>query len=193
MQETRDFLMDAVELDGVLMHHGIKGQKWGVRRFQNSNGSLTPAGVIRYLGTRRKEKTTAKLKKLGVENPKSSDLTNAYKYGTRAAAKIAKAKTAKEKKRIENRALLSQYAAGMAIGTLMALPYTNPELYRDASRAAHAAAKSTVRTANLAKDQATMWGQAFVDKMFSKMGAKVGDVIYTQATEAATYLPAIRR
>ena len=33
-----------------LCHHGILGQKWGVRRFQNSDGSLTPAGKIRYSG-----------------------------------------------------------------------------------------------------------------------------------------------
>lgn len=33
---------------GYLMHHGIKGQKWGVRRYQNSDGSLTPAGKQRY-------------------------------------------------------------------------------------------------------------------------------------------------
>ena len=32
----------------ALYHHGIKGQKWGVRRFQNKNGSLTPAGRKRY-------------------------------------------------------------------------------------------------------------------------------------------------
>ena len=33
---------------GELYHHGIKGQKWGVRRFQNKDGSLTPAGRKRY-------------------------------------------------------------------------------------------------------------------------------------------------
>lgn len=31
-----------------LYHHGIKGQKWGIRRFQNSDGSLTSAGKKRY-------------------------------------------------------------------------------------------------------------------------------------------------
>ena len=31
----------------VLVHHGIKGQKWGVRRFQNEDGTLTSAGKAR--------------------------------------------------------------------------------------------------------------------------------------------------
>lgn len=35
-------------MDTNLQHHGIKGQKWGVRRYQNKDGSLTPAGKRRY-------------------------------------------------------------------------------------------------------------------------------------------------
>jgi hypothetical protein len=31
-----------------LTHWGVKGQKWGVRRYQNKDGSLTPAGKKRY-------------------------------------------------------------------------------------------------------------------------------------------------
>ena len=30
--------------DNSLQHHGIRGQKWGVRRFQNADGSYTAAG-----------------------------------------------------------------------------------------------------------------------------------------------------
>ena len=36
------------DVTSFLEHHGIKGQKWGVRRFQNKDGTLTPAGKIRY-------------------------------------------------------------------------------------------------------------------------------------------------
>ena len=37
-----------ITYDGELYHWGIKGMKWGVRRYQNADGSLTAAGRKRY-------------------------------------------------------------------------------------------------------------------------------------------------
>lgn len=31
-----------------IWHWGVKGMKWGVRRYQNTDGSLTDAGKKRY-------------------------------------------------------------------------------------------------------------------------------------------------
>lgn len=54
--------------DDELYHHGIKGQKWGVRRFQNVDGSLTLKGAKRYAVTSegevyKKSRSTRKLEK----------------------------------------------------------------------------------------------------------------------------------
>ena len=35
-------------MDEYFAHHGIKGQKWGVRRYTYADGTLTPAGRKRY-------------------------------------------------------------------------------------------------------------------------------------------------
>ena len=46
--------MDYIIKDGELQHHGIPGQKWGVRRFQNRDGSLTTAGKKRVSRKQKK-------------------------------------------------------------------------------------------------------------------------------------------
>ena len=56
------------EYKQYLAHHGIKGQKWGVRRYQNEDGTLTAEGKKRY----RKE-VCQKLKKLSKMSSKQKD------------------------------------------------------------------------------------------------------------------------
>ena len=42
------YYVGGIPFSSELYHHGIKGQKWGVRRFVNPDGTLTPEGERRY-------------------------------------------------------------------------------------------------------------------------------------------------
>lgn len=76
--------------DGELYHYGVKGQKWGVRRYQNKDGSLTPAGKKRAKQEYKSDNKTA------FELGKNATITG------RAAANSIN-RTARLKNRLEKR------------------------------------------------------------------------------------------
>lgn len=76
-----------------LYHHGIKGMKWGVRRFQTKSGSLTPAGKKRYSSDNVKSMSTDELrKKVNRMNQEQRyiELTKKSSFASKAADGIDK-------------------------------------------------------------------------------------------------------
>jgi hypothetical protein len=55
--------------NGELRHWGIKGMKWGVRRYQNADGTLTPAGQKRYDRDIRENNAKKKDNRMTIEGP----------------------------------------------------------------------------------------------------------------------------
>lgn len=52
-----------------LRHHGVKGMKWGVRRYRNKDGSLTPAGKKRYDRDVRENNAKKKDNRIVIDGP----------------------------------------------------------------------------------------------------------------------------
>ena len=57
-----------------LTHAGVKGMRWGVRRYQNKDGSLTPAGKQRYNSMSEDAKAAFSLKNKRVASMSNAEL-----------------------------------------------------------------------------------------------------------------------
>ena len=51
------------------MHYGVKGQKWGIRRYQNEDGTLTKEGKERYDRDVRENKAKKKENRIDTSEP----------------------------------------------------------------------------------------------------------------------------
>lgn len=109
-------------MENELTHWGIKGMRWGVRRYQTKDGSLTPAGKKRYAKEMAKLKaeekiaknrlrTQAKLNKLE-EKRREIDAMNSgkpiSKTSKRTSSRSVKDMSDEELRTTVNRMLLEQ-------------------------------------------------------------------------------------
>lgn len=80
-----------------LYHHGIKGQKWGVRRFQNRDGSLTTLGAKRYRVDENGKVTQIKFK--GDLKKQNKNFTKGFESGVKSTLYRIDAESGKFNKR----------------------------------------------------------------------------------------------
>lgn len=91
-----------------LSHHGIIGQQWGIRRFQNKDGSLTPEGKERYRNGNKSDGPTGAIDPVTAYYVAEFSATALFCLGSYVYAKIKKNKNHKDWK-AQNDALSEDY------------------------------------------------------------------------------------
>lgn len=81
-----------------LMHHGVRGMKWGIRRYQNRDGTLTAAGKKRYTKELEKLREEAKVVKNREETKAKIDKLDAKRAALEERKRALDGKQAKTEK-----------------------------------------------------------------------------------------------
>lgn len=174
--------------DSFLYHHGIKGQKWGVRRFQNLDRSLTPAGKERYgRGTSEGDGREKKGLNINSDTAKKVAKTALAVAGTAAVAyggyKLANSAAAKEfATSMKMRASLAKNATFLSLRTM-----DEPELDKQIARLAKEAdlRKKTYEALTSSADPKT--------QMAINTGRKVTEAALTGIVSYAGYAALSKR
>ena len=103
-------------LNDYLQHHGIKRQRWGVRRFQNYDGSLTDAGRERA--------------KMHTKNASSAKRFDSGRYSNESGSPTY---LGRQKFDIDERKRKRHRAAKLRADTVMIFPISNRAVSRGMS------------------------------------------------------------
>lgn len=121
-----------------LQHWGIKGQRWGHRRFQNKDGSLTPAGRKRYDDddgdAPYKKQYEAARKEIAAERAAQRNAKAVGKYEAKTAKleyKQAKQEAKAQEKAEKRKEIAKKVAIGAGIAAAAGLTYYGLKKYRD--------------------------------------------------------------
>lgn len=175
-----------------LTHWGVKGQRWGIRRYQNKDGTLTPAGKRRY------DKELAKAKE-GIRIQKNKARTQEKLDKLAELQKQAKGKTddVKPEKEIKGKSKIDTTPKKKSISDM-----TDAELNAAISRARMEDTYRSLRPDDISKGQAftnTMSAfltdavaPALIDAGKKALSAKMDDILKKQYPEKKSQIDKLK-
>ena len=155
-----------------LYHYGIKGMKWGVRRYQNKDGSLTNAGGKRYNGSDYKPRKSI-VQKIG-------DYRTASKH-KKTLEKARAAKAEKQKAEAEAKAKAEQRKKDVESGKVSARNMTSEELNDRINKLNLEKRYKELMQQTAPEAKAASVGKKFIEKMWN-------DAVQPAAAEAGKQL-----
>lgn len=159
--------------DDYLSHHGILGMKWGIRRYQNKDGSLTSAGKARYDSDILSKAKTLRtgpsraIKSLNEKRKFNSRLKKENKQRAEFAEKVAKRN--KQSKNFAARMALRSASAVAKLGLTVGAGVAAAKLSASSGAAALAG--------GLALGAATSFLKASLTKTVSKTSTELANKI----------------
>lgn len=185
-----------------LYHYGILGMKWGVRRYQNADGSLTDAGRKHYAKDLKKANRLDELKRMsnGGRRNYSRKAAKAQIKVNKAQTNLSKLKSKEEKLQNKSDALTSKYKSqesnfhlGKARQTYEQKLKVDAKLSKMQSKVAKGEAKANAALAKLNKQENgtlefkraaqkyAAKGEILTEKMIKKYGLTKAEIAQDKA------------